>query len=169
MEDVTSAEPGGYWFDSADQATGMLKALRRFRQADRHLRRRMSQDMAMNVTDVDALRFVIAQDMIDEVVTPRGLADHLEISTASTTKLLDRLTGSGHLRREPHPRDRRSLVVVATGHAHSEVRRRLAMMHRRMLEAAHAVPESSRADVARFLEAMADSLGFEDTASGVDA
>jgi DNA-binding MarR family transcriptional regulator len=153
----------GYWFEEPDSAVRILHALRRFRVADRDMRRRMSEGMDMNATDVDALRFVIARQGAGEAVTPRALATHLGISTASTTKLLDRLGRSGHLRRQPHPRDRRSVVVVATDHAHAEVRARLSLMHRRMMEVAEAVPEASRPDVARFLEDMAQCLGAEDT------
>ncbi|MDI3330782.1 MAG: MarR family winged helix-turn-helix transcriptional regulator [Micrococcus sp.] len=153
----------GYWFEESDGAVGLLRALRRFRVADRDMRRRMSEGMDMNATDVDALRYVIAHERAREAVTPRALAAYLGISTASTTKLLDRLGRSGHLRRDPHPRDRRSVVVVATDRAHAEVRERLARMHRRMLEVAEAVPEASRPDVARFLDAMADCLSAEDT------
>ncbi len=153
----------GYWFEESAGAVRMLHALRRFRVADRDMRRRMSEGMDMNATDVDALRFVIAHERTGEIVTPRALAAYLGISTASTTKLLDRLGRSGHLRREPHPRDRRSVVVVATDHAHAEVRKRLARMHRRMREVAAAVPEASRPDVARFLDAMADCLSAEDS------
>ncbi|WP_237708969.1 MarR family winged helix-turn-helix transcriptional regulator [Citricoccus sp. CH26A] len=153
----------GYWFEEPDSSVRILRALRRFRVADRDMRRRMSEGMDMNATDVDALRFVIARQGAGETVTPRALATHLGISTASTTKLLDRLGRSGHLRREPHPRDRRSVVVVATDHAHAEVRARLSRMHRRMMEVAQAVPEASRPDVARFLEEMAECLSAEDT------
>lgn len=157
----------GYWFEESDSAVGILHALRRLRAADRDMRRRMSEGMDMNATDVDALRFVIARQRAGDAVTPRALATHLGISTASTTKLLDRLGRSGHLRREPHPRDRRSVIVVATDHAHAEVRARLSLMHRRMREVAEAVPEASRPDVARFLEDMAECLSAADALEGV--
>lgn len=158
----------GYWFDESGGAVLVLRALRRFRVADRDMRRRMTEGMDMNATDVDALRFVIASERAGQAVTPRALATSLDISTASTTKLLDRLGRSGHLRREPHPKDRRSVNVVATEHAHAEVRARLEQMHRRMLDVAQAVPESSRPDVARFLDAMADCLNDEDTVEDVE-
>jgi DNA-binding MarR family transcriptional regulator len=158
----------GYWFEESDSAVRLLHALRRFRVADRDMRRRMSEGMDMNATDVDALRFVIARQRAGDAVTPRALAAYLGISTASTTKLLDRLGRSGHLRREPHPRDRRSVIVAATDHAHAEVRARLSPMHRRMLEVAESVPEASRPDVARFLEDMAECLSAEDTPDDVD-
>jgi len=166
--------PAGYWFDASDPAVGILAALRRFRAADRDMRRQMSAGMDMNATDVDALRFVIARELAGECPTPRSLADYLGISTASTTKLLDRLTASGHLVREPNPEDRRSVVVRATDHAHREVRGHMARMHRRMMEVARAVPEDSRAAVAEFLDAMAECLRQEaepgaDGGAGADA
>jgi len=92
------------------------------------------------------------------LVTANLLATNLGISTASTTKLLDRLTASGHLERRPHPHDRRAVVVVATEHAHDEVRSRLTDMHDVMAQIAAAVPPESRADVAQFLCALATHL-----------
>ncbi len=149
-----------YWYEDRD-VVGMLEALRTFRRADQDMRARLSAGMHMNVTDLQALRFVIAAENAGEVATPRGLATHLHISTASTTKLLDRLTGSGHLAREPHPSDRRSLVVVATDHAHEEVRERLARMHERMAEIAREVPVDARPAVEGFLVRMAAHLDTE--------
>ncbi|MFH5823931.1 MarR family winged helix-turn-helix transcriptional regulator [Georgenia sp. AZ-5] len=151
-----------YWYESDDDAVvAVLRALRRFRRADQDLRRRMSADMDMNVTDVQALQFVIAAERHGELPTPRQLSRHLAISTASTTKLLDRLTASGHLERLPHPRDRRSLVLRATAHAHEEIRARLGRMHARMAEIARAVPPEARAAVVHFLTAMAEELDAE--------
>lgn len=150
--------PDRYWYaDDADDVE-LLEALRVFRRADEVLRRRMSGEMDMNVTDLQALQAVIAAERDGTRMTPRMLASHLGISTASTTKLLDRLAASGHLARTPHPKDRRSVVVSATAHAHEEVRARLADMHERMLEVAEAVPTHCRPAVADFLRAMAAQL-----------
>ncbi|WP_114854306.1 MarR family winged helix-turn-helix transcriptional regulator [Brachybacterium sp. YJGR34] len=158
----STEEPGGsYWYADADSAVQLLSALRGFRAADTDLRRRMSAGMDMNVTDLAALRFVIAHEVAEEPVTPLGLAQHLRISGASTTKLLDRLTASGHLARVPHPRDGRSRIIVATDHAHAQVRERLTRMHERMLEIARSVPEASRQDAVDFLRAMAEHLDTE--------
>src|SRR5688572_998841 len=115
------------------------------------MRVRASRDMDMNLTDLRALQHVIAREQSDDPVTPRSLASALGISTASTTKLLDRLCASGHLERLPHPSDRRSVVVVASPHAHVEVQERLGRMHDRMLAIAEAVPPSGRAAVHDFL------------------
>lgn len=150
-----------YWYAEHDSAVEMLSALRAFRLADHDLRRRMSAGMDMNTTDLAALRYVIAHELTDDPVTPRALAGHLRISGASTSKLLDRLTASGHLQRAPHPRDGRSRIVVATDHAHSQVRERLTPMHERMLEIAAEVPPESRRAVTEFLRALAGQLESE--------
>lgn len=166
MVDKSTSEGSGsgppYWYDETDSAVALLAALRRFRAADHEMRRRMMAGMAMNATDLQALRYVIAHERTKEPATPRALARHLSISTASTTKLLNRLTASGHLQRAPHPRDRRSVIVVATAHAHEQVRERLTHMHQRMLEIARDVPEESREAVIAFLLAMAWQLDAED-------
>lgn len=159
--DPPPAAGPAYWYDGDTAVVEMLAALRAFRRADQEMRRRVSADMDMNVTDMQALQFIIAAENHGRTVTPRELAAQLHISTASTTKLLDRLTASGHLTRTPHPSDRRSLVVVPTEHAHREVRDRLARMHERMREIARAVPEPARPAVVMFLRAMADQLDRE--------
>jgi DNA-binding MarR family transcriptional regulator len=158
-EHTSAARP--YWYDDVDPAVELLSALRRFRRADQEMRRRMSAGMDMNATDLAALRFVIAHEQADDAVTPLRLARHLEISGASTSKLLDRLTASGHLERAPHPRDGRSRIVVATDHAHSQVRERLSGTHERMLEIAREVPAPARRAAIDFLLAMAGHLETE--------
>lgn len=148
-----------YWYDDADPAVALLRALRRFRAADHEMRRHMSRDMDLNATDLEALRYVISHELTAESVTAHRLAVHLEISTASTAKLLNRLTASGHLRRVPHPQDRRSVIVTVTDHAHEQIRERSAGLHRRMLETVRDVPEESRQAIVDFLDAMIDSFG----------
>lgn len=157
----TSPSAPPYWYPDDQGVVPMLEALRAFRRADQEMRARISAGMQMNLTDIQALQLVIAAENNGEPITPRTLAHKLHISTASTTKLLDRLTASGHLERRPHPRDRRSLVVLATEHAHREVRERLAAMHARMAEIAGEVPARARPAVVQFLHAMADQLDRE--------
>ena len=54
-----------YGYEDADDAVAVLPALRRFRTADEEMRRRMSADMAMNVSDLQALRLVITAERSD--------------------------------------------------------------------------------------------------------
>ena len=164
MDVDNTAETGeqqNYWYADNDSIVAILHALRQFRRSDQDLRRRMSADMDMNENDMQALQIVIAAEKNHQVATPRDLATALGISTASTTKLLDRLTASGHLERHPHPTDRRALAITATEHAHDEIRERLERMHIAMREIAARVPESARRDVADFLIRMSEHLDSE--------
>jgi DNA-binding MarR family transcriptional regulator len=171
VDDGADAVPYWYADDEDPEPRRLLEALRAFRRADEAMRVRVSRDMDMNLTDLRALQHVIARERAGDPATPRSLATALGISTASTTKLLDRLSRSGHLERRPNDDDRRSVVVVASPEAHTEVRERLARMHERMLEAARAVPAHARPAVREFLLAMAAQLeeGDDDAARAVVA
>lgn len=153
-----------YWFEDSDPAIALLHALRTFREADQEMRRRVSGDMDMNATDLAALRFLIAREREDDPASPGHLAEHLRISGPSTSKLLDRLTASGHLERTPHPHDGRARVVIAKERAHEEVRERLAGIHTRMMEVARDTPARDRDAVRDFLERMAHALAEDGTA-----
>ena len=135
-----------------------MTAVRAFSDAMDRMHSGIRGDMDMNATDLAAMRLMVVREQRGEWVSPHQIASHLSISTASTTKLLDRLTASGHLERRPHPHDRRAVVVVATEHAHCEVRSRLTNMHDVMAQIAAAVPPESRGDVAEFLTALAAHL-----------
>ncbi|WP_341855499.1 MarR family winged helix-turn-helix transcriptional regulator [Brachybacterium sp. GPGPB12] len=155
--------PDGYWYPEHDSAIDLLAAPHTYQAAHGDMRRRTSAGMDMNMTDLDAPRHVIAHERHEEPLTPLGLARSLRISGASSSKPLDRLTASGHLQRVPNPDDRRSSVVVATDHGHTQVRERLDGLHARMQEAAEQVPEEVRGEVAAFLRRIAAVLDAEST------
>ena len=157
-----SSPEEGYWYDGDDTAVSVLSSLRRFRAADHARRRREGTRMDINTTDMAALQHVIARERSGDPATPTSLAEHLEVSTASVAKMLGRLAASGHVLRMPHEQDRRSVMVLATDHAHEQIRLRLGTMHAQMLEAAQDIPEGSRGNVVDFLEAMTGILGLED-------
>jgi DNA-binding MarR family transcriptional regulator len=147
-----------YWYTTPDV---VLQALRRFHRADAAMRRRMAERMHVHQLDLQALQRVVAAERRGTPLSPSGLSAELKISTAAVTKLVDRLIESGHVARVPHPRDRRSVTLAATPHAHSELRDELGQLHRRMHDVAVGVPAPARQAVADFLEAMADVMDSE--------
>ncbi|UFU03287.1 MarR family transcriptional regulator [Ruania suaedae] len=155
---VIDAPDDGYWFDRSTEGREILAALRRFREADDAFRRSLVRSMGMNVTDVQAIRHVIAADRDQQPLSPRELAGRLGISTASTTTLLDRLAAHGHIERIPHASDRRRIVVHATAYAHEQVRSHLATMHAEMARIAGEVPAHCRGAVVGFLHRMAEHV-----------
>jgi len=154
MAQETPSHGHGYWYEGQPEVKEILEAFRRFRSADQDMRRHLASDMDLHVPDMEALQHVIEAERGGDALPPGRLADVLDISTASTTKLVDRLTAGGYLRRHAHPTDRRSVVLIATPHAHQEVRARLTEMHRAMAGAALAVPTDARRALVEFLETM---------------
>lgn len=92
--------------------------------------------MQMGENDLLALRFLLREQSEGRVATPADIAALLRLKSSSVTVMLDRLTASGHVRREPHPSDRRKLAIIATPGADEQVRHTLGAMHRRLLAAA---------------------------------
>lgn len=154
-------EGSGYWYGQEgqlDNSAAILKSLRDYRSAETAVRRSTRDSMGMGETDILALRYLLRAEVSGRAVVPKDLSQFLGITSASTTSLIDRLVASGHVRREPHPTDRRSVVVVPTVESDKEVRVTLGAMHRRMM----AVAESLSADEARvvvdFLRRMTEAL-----------
>lgn len=154
MVDATPPHGHGYWYEGQPEVKEILEAFRRFRSADQDMRRNLASDMDLHVPDMEALQHVIEAERAGEALTPGRLAEVLGITTASITKLVDRLTAGGYLQRHAHPSDRRSVVLIATPHAHQEVRARLTEMHQAMAGAALAVPTDARRALIEFLDTM---------------
>ncbi len=89
----------------------------------------------MGENDLLTLRYLLRAQREGRSVTPAELTRYLGIKTASMVAIVDRLEKSNHVRRAPHPTDRRSIVVVPTAATDDEVRRTLGVMHQRMLDA----------------------------------
>ncbi|WPO85695.1 MarR family transcriptional regulator [Herbiconiux sp. KACC 21604] len=138
-----------------------MTELRAYRAAEEAMRRRTRESMKMGENDLTALRFLLKAQREGRVVTPGALAEHLGMKSASVTVMLDRLTRSGHLSREPHPTDRRSLAVTATPGSDEEVRQTLGEMHRRMMAVATGLDARAALVVRTFLLDMAKASAAE--------
>lgn len=136
----------------------VLQGIRALSDAMERMHSGMKGDMDMNATDVAALRMLIMREQRGVAVSPHDLADHLRISTASTTKLLDRLSDSGHLERRPHPRDRRARIVVLTEESRSEFYRHFGERLRAMRSVATRYDEDELRVIVRFLDELSSAL-----------
>jgi DNA-binding MarR family transcriptional regulator len=134
-----------------DSIVGVLAALRTWREAEQTMSEASQKHMKLNGTDMKALRFLMASRNAGAVVTPGLLAETLRISTASTTKLLDRLERAGHVLRSPHPTDRRALMITVTDATRTDARESVGRVHARRFEAAARLSSEERNVVVRFL------------------
>jgi DNA-binding MarR family transcriptional regulator len=140
-----------------EQVVGVLEALRRWRETERRMSEASRRYMKLGETDMRALRFIIAMQNHGRVVTPGAIAEHLGITTASTTKLIDRLAAGDHVRRFPHPSDRRSLAIEVTDETRRVARESVGRSHARRFDAAARLTPRERETVTRFLDDLASS------------
>jgi DNA-binding MarR family transcriptional regulator len=147
----------------APHAAELIATLLDYRSAEEAMRRRTGESMRMGATDLQALRFLLRAKAEDRIVSGRDLADHLGVTSASVTALLDRLTASGHVQRAPHPTNRRSTMITATPGSDEEVRHTLGAMHQRMIQAARTLPAGDAALIVGFLTAMTAAVDSVDT------
>lgn len=87
---------------------GIGNQLHRIVTLSRDFERHVGAALAVNPTDLSAMEHL----MVAGSLTPSELARRLDISTAATTLVVDRLVTLGHVDRHPHTSDRRKVVVV---------------------------------------------------------
>lgn len=165
LYDVDSADPTGELIDRAhlsrddlEQIGRLMTQLAALRAAEDELSSASQKYMKLGRSDMRALHFLIVAENEGTIVTPGAIATHLSISSASTTKLLDRLERGGHVVRGMHPSDRRALSITVTPET-----RKVAMdtvgkqQSRRFFAAARLTPEE-RELVISFLTEMTRDL-----------
>ncbi|ASK64524.1 MarR family transcriptional regulator [Brachybacterium avium] len=146
------------------QIDALMAALARLRAAEQELAEASLRYMQLGRTDMRALHVLIVAENTGTLATPGAIAQALGISSASTTKLLDRLEAAGHLRRERHPRDRRAVVVTIEPATRSSAMRTVGATQARRVEAARHLLPAEREVVLGFLEDMAEQISV----AGVD-
>jgi DNA-binding MarR family transcriptional regulator len=139
------------------QIVRVLAGIRRWRESEQAISFRSRNHLRLNETDMKALRFLVVSKSQNVIVTPGTLAEHLNISTASTTKLLDRLAVAGHIERSAHPTDRRALMITITERTHEQVRDTVGRTQARRFDVAARLTPAERETVIRFLNDLSDT------------
>ncbi len=142
--------------DEISQVTRVLKAIKHWRESEQAISFQSRSDMKLGENDMKALRFLVAAQHQNLIVTPGSVAEHLGISTASTTKLLDRLESAGHIHRSRHPSDRRALMISITKATHEQVRDTVGRTHARRFDVAARLTPGEREIVVRFLNDLSE-------------
>ena len=138
-----------------DEIVELMSALRAWHRASARMSEASRRYMRLNENDMRALRLLIASENAGEVVTARAVADHLGISSAATTKMLDRLESGGHVVRRPHPGDRRAIVLTVTPETRRAARESVGRVHARRFDVAARLSSDERGIVTRFLRELA--------------
>jgi DNA-binding MarR family transcriptional regulator len=98
-----------------------------------------------------------AMDHIQESggLTPGQLADRLALTSGAVTALIDRLERLGWVTREPHPDDRRSVIVRKATGPESDAMQAYASLAARLARVAAKLTPAERDAAVRFLEEAA--------------
>lgn len=167
--DVDISDPRGELVDRSAlaeedvrQISALMQALGGLREAEQKLSDASLRYMKLNSTDMRALHFLIACENSDIVATPGAISAHLGISTASTTKLLDRLERAAHIVRAPHPSDRRALAIAITPETRQSAIETVGRQHARRFIAAAKLTSGEREIVRRFLADMTAEIALGD-------
>ena len=139
----------------------VLTAVRAFSDAMDRMYSGMKGDMDMNATDLAALRMLIIREQREQDVSPHDIARHLRISTASTTKLIDRLADAGHVVRKPHPSDGRARLIALTEKSRAEFRLHFRDSVGAMRGVAEEFSAADLAVVSEFLERVSAAIDPE--------
>lgn len=169
--DLASSDPDGRLIDRTGvtesdlrEIGAVMNALGKLREAEKTLSDASLRYMKLNQTDMRALHFLIVCQNRGEIATPGAIAEHLDVSTASVTKLLDRLERGGHITRSPHPTDRRALAITITEKTHAAALETVGRQQSKRFYAAARLTSEERSIVARFIDDMANEIALRDEA-----
>jgi len=166
LYDVEKNDPDSFLIDRSGMSpedirgiTDLMTALGQLRDAEQQLSVASQRYMKLGRSDMRALHFLIVAQHTHALITPSAIATHLGISTASTTKLLDRLEAGGHIVRAPHPSDRRALAITVTDETREAAMQTVGRLQAKRFHAAARLTRDERATVTRFLEDMTEQIG----------
>lgn len=113
------------------------------------VRRTISGRSGLSVTELHAL-----EHLSTDALGPAEIARLLDVSTAASTGIVDRLEAKGHVERRPHHTDRRRTEVVMTPSAYAEVMAQLAPMFGELARLDEGLSAAERAIVTGYLNAV---------------
>lgn len=94
--------------------------------------------------DASAFQTLAILEGAGEPLAPHVIAERLLVSSASMTSLLDTLERRGLVERQPHPTDRRKILVHLTEKARDTVDEMLPILHAVITRAAGDLSETDR-------------------------
>lgn len=152
----------GHTPEDIDQINDLMAALAALREAEQRLSEASQRYMKLGQTDMKALYFLIVSQHTNTIATPGAIAVHLDISTASTTKLLDRLEAAGHITRAPHPNDRRALAISITPETYEAAVETVGRQQAKRFHVAARLTREERAVVTDFLKNMTREITLQE-------
>lgn len=147
MPDAPDLNTPGAW-----EQTESLRLLRQVMAVAEQMRHTLSARTDLSVSELHALEHL--------AFAPRGpaeIARLLDVSTAASTGIVDRLVAKGHVERRPHGHDRRRTEVVITASARREVISQMGSMFTALDRLDASLTETERDVVVRYLTGVIEA------------
>ena len=125
----------------------------------------LADELGVNPTDLQVMEHLIASGPLG----PTELARRVGVSAGATTTSVDRLVALGHVSREPHPNDRRGILVAPRPGSRDKAMGRLIPMIMGIDAELDTFTPSEQDVITRYLRQVTESLRtharFDDAAS----
>jgi len=118
----------------------------------------LGERMGFSAAEVLAL----AHLSLDGALGPTELVHRLHMTTGAMTALLDRLTQRGFVVRQPHPSDRRRLIVNLTPDGRRQLLGHVQGMAERVVQLTGTLTANERQTVGRFLDDLSALMAHPD-------
>lgn len=102
--------------DRAELESAMAADMRALSAASEQIGRAFAARHDLSANDFQALLRIMVADVDGDPLTVGRLGASLGMSSAAMTYLVERMIASGHIRREPHPTDRRRVILRYDDH-----------------------------------------------------
>jgi DNA-binding MarR family transcriptional regulator len=156
---MSGATPGAPEAGSRPELESMLSAdLRTLTAESDRISRLFAALHHISNNDFDALLHVMVAEQTDSPLTLRELRDRLGMTAAAVTYLVDRMVEAGHVRREPHPADRRKVFLRYTDGGLEVARAFFAPLGMRTHQALVPFTDHDLAIARRVLAALTDAM-----------
>lgn len=139
-------------------ANEVMQAMGELRETERKLSEHSRKYMKLNETDMRAIHFIYNQNNQGLGVTAAKVAQFLKLSSASITKMIDRLEKSGHLIRVPHPSDRRATLLQVTSSTIEAAMHSMGKHQTARMQVTLELSESERKAVLKFLRNTTNAI-----------
>lgn len=133
--------------------TGSLLALREVLARSQQLNRTVARRARMSDRELEAMAHLSR-----EALGPAEVARRLDVSTAASTGIVDRLVARGHAERRPHPDDRRRTEVHVTDSGRSEASGHLLPMFVALDRLDRSFTDEERVVVERYLRGVLEAF-----------
>jgi DNA-binding MarR family transcriptional regulator len=146
--------------------TDGTEAIRRLLIAAAGVRVTLARHLGLSVSDFNALDHVAQSQESGRQVGPTELAQHLGMTSASATVLVDRLETAGLLQRRPRADDRRRVLLEVTDRTREQIETHLGPALNEVHQLTESLTSAERDAVLTYLDRVCTALRSVSSAPG---